>query len=184
MVYKDHRLTEIEIAPALYQGSSQNGLPLQEADAIKMAPALYGTVLEKTQGRTQEAGAISTVSLGVLRGNVKPSNLEDGHLQQRRRGQIQIGPNGEGAGRRDLLQELKGQLGRESSLSRDGLALLNLPNSGQKLHHIAYSGAPFHSQDSTARNAAVFSLFELMKNAVLVESGPNRKKNKKPGVRI
>ena len=131
VVYKDHRLTEIEIAPALYQGSSQNGLPLQEADAIKMAPALYGTVLEKTQGRTQEAGAIkmapalyhgmpnngvpmqeagaiSTVSLGVLWGNVKPSNLEDGHLQQKRRGQIQIGPNGEGAGRRDLLQKLKG----------------------------------------------------------------------------
>ena len=125
--YKDHKLTEIEIAPALYQGSSQNGLPLQEAGAIKMAPALYGTVLEKTQGRTQEAGAISTVSLGVLRGNVKPSNLEGGHLQQKRRGQIQIGPNGEGlitlfkdAGRSTFFHEMGHMM--LDDLITDGLA--------------------------------------------------------------
>ena len=56
-----------------------------------MAPALYGTVLEKTQGRTQEAGAISTVSLGVLRGNVKPSHLEDGALwQEQLRGSVEF----------------------------------------------------------------------------------------------
>ena len=72
-VYKDHKLTEIEIAPAL-----------------------YGTVLEKTQGRTQEAGAISTVSLGVLRGNVKPSSYDGAQLSQERRGQIRIGSHGEG----------------------------------------------------------------------------------------
>ena len=72
-VYKDHRLTEITIAPAL-----------------------YSTEFGGNQSRTQEAGAISTVSLGVLRGNVKPSNLEGGHLQQKHRGQIQIGSHGEG----------------------------------------------------------------------------------------
>ena len=78
-VYKDHKLTEIEIAPALYsrtlegvQGSTQ------EAGAIKMAPALYG--MDFNGSHTQEADTISTVSLGVLRGNVKPSNLKDGHL--------------------------------------------------------------------------------------------------------
>ena len=108
VVYKDHRLAEITIAPALYgtvlektQGRTQ------EAGAIKMAPALYHG-MPNNGVPMQEAGAISTVSLGVLWGNVKPSNLEDGHLQQKRRGQIQIGPNGEGAGRRDLLQKLKG----------------------------------------------------------------------------
>ena len=96
-VYKDHKLTEIEIAPALYsrtlegvQGSTQ------EADAIKIAPALYGMEFDRSQSHTQEAGAISTVSLGVLRGNVKPSSYDGAHLSQKRRGQIQIGPNGEG----------------------------------------------------------------------------------------
>lgn len=52
--YKDHKLAKIEIAPALYQGMPKNRVPLQEADAI------------------------STVSLGIIRGNVKPSNLTDG----------------------------------------------------------------------------------------------------------
>jgi hypothetical protein len=91
VVYKDHRLTEIEIAPALYQGSSKNGLPLQEAGAVKMAPALYSTEFGESQSRTQEADAISTVSLGVLRGNVKPSHLENGALwQEQLRGSVEF----------------------------------------------------------------------------------------------
>ena len=72
-VYKDHKLTEIEIAPAL-----------------------YSRTLEGVQGSTQEAGAISTVSLGVLRGNVKPPSYDGAHLSQERRGQIRIGSHGEG----------------------------------------------------------------------------------------
>ena len=65
--YKDHKLTEIEIAPALYHGMPNNGVPMQEA------------------------GAISTVSLGVLRGNVKPSNLEGGALwQEQLRGSVEF----------------------------------------------------------------------------------------------
>lgn len=67
-VYKDHRLTEITIAPAL-----------------------YSTEFGGNQSRTQEAGAISTVSLGVLRGNVKPSHLEDGALwQEQLRGSVEF----------------------------------------------------------------------------------------------
>ena len=67
-VYKDHRLTEITIAPAL-----------------------YSTEFGGNQSRTQEAGAISTVSLGVLRGNVKPSNLEGGALwQEQLRGSVEF----------------------------------------------------------------------------------------------
>lgn len=71
VVYKDHRLSEIEIAPALYR-----------------------RVLDESQGSAQPAGTISTVSLGVLRGNVKPSSYDGVHLSQERRGQIQFGPGG------------------------------------------------------------------------------------------
>ena len=56
--YKDHRLTEIEIAPALYRG------------------------LHETRWPTQPADAISEVSLGVLRGSVKPSVIDEGILSQ------------------------------------------------------------------------------------------------------
>ena len=89
-VYKDHRLTEITIAPALYStefGGNQSRT--QEAGAIKMAPALCG--MDFNGSHTQEAGAISTVSLGVLRGNVKPSHLEDGALwQEQLRGSVEF----------------------------------------------------------------------------------------------
>ena len=64
--YKDHKLTEIEIAPALFHGMPDNGVPMQNADAI------------------------STVSLGILRGNVKPSAYDGAHLSQERRGQISL----------------------------------------------------------------------------------------------
>ena len=49
--YKDHKLSEIEIAPALYRGLSTSGVATQPADAI------------------------SKISLGVLRGSVKPSTI-------------------------------------------------------------------------------------------------------------
>lgn len=56
--YKDHKLTEIEIAPALLSGYAQNGDSKQTADAI------------------------SEVTLGVLRGSVKPSGIDGGTLFQ------------------------------------------------------------------------------------------------------
>ncbi len=56
--YKDHKLTEIEIAPALLSGYAQNGDSKQPADAI------------------------SEVTLGVLRGSVKPSGIDGGTLFQ------------------------------------------------------------------------------------------------------
>lgn len=56
--YKDHKLTEIEIAPTLYQSVTENS---------------------KTK---QELGAISNVSLGVIRGNVKPSGISENVLYQ------------------------------------------------------------------------------------------------------
>ena len=56
--YKDHKLTEIEIAPALLSGYAQNGDSKQTADAI------------------------SEVTLGVLRGSVKPSGIGGGTLFQ------------------------------------------------------------------------------------------------------
>ena len=53
--YKDHTLREIEIAPILYRGVvPKNGVP------------------------TQTTGAISKISLGVLRDAVKPTRLEEG----------------------------------------------------------------------------------------------------------
>ena len=56
--YKDHKLTEIEIAPALYRDRPERGWIAQPANAI------------------------SEVSLGVLRGSVKPSRIEHGALYQ------------------------------------------------------------------------------------------------------
>ena len=55
--YKDHTLREIEIAPILYRGVvPKNGVP------------------------TQTTGAISKISLAVLRDAVKPTRLEEGVL--------------------------------------------------------------------------------------------------------
>lgn len=55
--YKDHALREIEIAPILYRGMvPKNGVP------------------------TQATGAITSISLGVLRDAVKPTRLEEGVL--------------------------------------------------------------------------------------------------------
>ena len=55
--YKDHSLREIEIAPVLYRGVvPKNGVP------------------------TQTTGAITSISLGVLRDAVKPTRLEEGVL--------------------------------------------------------------------------------------------------------
>ena len=55
--YKDHSLREIEIAPVLYRGVvPKNGVP------------------------TQTTGAITSISLGVLRDAVKPTRLEEGAL--------------------------------------------------------------------------------------------------------
>ena len=71
VTYKDHRLAEIEIAPALYR-----------------------RVLGEAQGSAQEADAISTVSLGILRGDVKPSAYDGAHLSQDYRGSIQFTQDG------------------------------------------------------------------------------------------
>lgn len=57
--YKDHKLTEIEIAPTLYR-----------------------TILPSEGVHSQQEGAINKVSLGILRGNVKPTRLKDGVLYQ------------------------------------------------------------------------------------------------------
>jgi DNA-binding transcriptional MerR regulator len=54
--YKDHKVAEIDIAPALSTGRAGNG------------------------GYLSESGAISDVSLDVLRGDVKASGTEDGVL--------------------------------------------------------------------------------------------------------
>ena len=83
-----------------------------------------------------------------------------------------------------LTEYLKTLIKDGPSISRDALAFLNLPKDSYHLGHIAHSGAPIYRKEKSIRNASVLSLPELMKNAVLVESGPNRKKNKKPGVRM
>ncbi|HEU6435871.1 MAG TPA: hypothetical protein VE028_00270 [Nitratidesulfovibrio sp.] len=81
--YKGHKVTEIEIAPSLYRGPA-NGLATQEEGAIpKVVPALY--VVQSSQergGSDQAAGAIRGISLSVLRGDVKPSRIDDGVLFQ------------------------------------------------------------------------------------------------------
>lgn len=75
--YKDHKLSEIEIAPALYRGLPGNQWP------------------------TQPANAISEVSLGVLRGSVKPSGIDGQTLFQ------PAGPGSTPAGSPTRVERLK-----------------------------------------------------------------------------
>jgi hypothetical protein len=56
--YKDHKVTEIEIAPSLYAAQSQKG------------------------GQPPAESAIRGISLSVLKGDVKPSRMENGVLLQ------------------------------------------------------------------------------------------------------
>ena len=56
--YKDHKVTEIDIAPLRYQG-----------DSLK-------------EGGRADGGAISAINLGVLKNEVKPSRIENGVLLQ------------------------------------------------------------------------------------------------------
>jgi hypothetical protein len=56
--YKDHKVSEIQIAPSLYRGQSVPG------------------------GVTQTESAIRGISLSVLKGDVKPSRIKDGILYQ------------------------------------------------------------------------------------------------------
>ncbi len=113
--YKDHKLTEIEIAPTLYRTTPiKNGDHSQEAGAnrgsvgslsenvnlphiqnrspqeTEIAPSLNaGFAHDSTGSFRQPDGAIDGISLGILRGNVNPSRIQNGALFQ-----TQAGPRG------------------------------------------------------------------------------------------
>lgn len=63
--YKDHKVSEIEIAPALYAGPRQESASYPPAALAEANP-----------------GAISAINIDVLKGIVNPSRIEDGVLYQ------------------------------------------------------------------------------------------------------
>ncbi|MFC2593847.1 MAG: hypothetical protein ACFNW0_02140, partial [Fretibacterium sp.] len=79
----------------------------------------------------------------------------------------------------ELLQYIKSLIGKESMLSRDSKALLGI-SSNSNAKHLVRSAKPtdtFKEQD--ARNAALLSIEDIVKNSVLIESFPNRNSKKK-----
>ncbi len=78
--YKDHSLREIEIAPVLYREPALQGGIHAETEATDEIASILHRRLATKVGSAQSIEAISEISLDVLRGAVKPSQLEDGVL--------------------------------------------------------------------------------------------------------
>lgn len=83
---------------------------------------------------------------------------------------------------KDVLKFLRGLAQKEGTIpSADGKAMFDLE---KKARHITYSSRKGMDNDTyKARQASIRSIRDLLKNAVLVESIPNRKTAKKPNVR-
>lgn len=71
--------SEIKIEPSLYRGIAANGDTPQEEGSTDITPSLYR---EQTAGGgiTQTEGSISNVSIPVLKGDVKPTRVENDTL--------------------------------------------------------------------------------------------------------
>nr|DAS84512.1 MAG TPA: hypothetical protein [Caudoviricetes sp.] len=83
---------------------------------------------------------------------------------------------------KDVLNFLRGLAQKEGTIpSADGKAMFDLET---KARHVTYSSRKGLDTDTyKVRQASVRSVRDLLKNAVLVESTPNRKTAKKPNVR-
>ena len=92
--YKDHKVTEIEIAPSLY--GIQSAMPNTQnegatAKSSGASPSVGANLLAGSLGQEQAPStaapqqntpAVSGISLSVLKGDVKPSRIEGGTLFQ------------------------------------------------------------------------------------------------------
>ena len=83
---------------------------------------------------------------------------------------------------KDVLNFLRGLAQKEGSIpSADGKAMFDLE---KKARHVTYSSRKKMDTDAyKARQAGIRSIRDLINNAVLVESTPNRKTSKKPNAR-
>lgn len=81
-----------------------------------------------------------------------------------------------------LARYVKSLIGNEPSISLDALGIVGLPSKKKKYSHIAASDHKVPGELIPTRNAAVFSIEELLKNSMLVEVEDNTKKGKKPDV--
>lgn len=64
--------------------SGKNRFAGNKVSRIKIAPADTQVTFDMQSGPTQSYGAIHTISMGVLRGKVKPARLREGGLSQRK----------------------------------------------------------------------------------------------------
>ena len=64
--------------------SGKNRFAGNKVSRIKIAPADTQVTFDMQSGPTQSYGAIHTISMGVLRGKVKPARLQDGNLFQKK----------------------------------------------------------------------------------------------------
>ena len=92
-------------------------------------------------------------------------------------------PSGEAAGNKQVLSFLRQEIKKGNKItSADGKAVISmLPKDAR---HITFSSRKtIIKKDQSTRKGAIYSLSDLLKQAVLVESIPNEKKEKKPNVR-
>ena len=81
-----------------------------------------------------------------------------------------------------LAKYVKLLIGNEPSISLDALGIVGIPSKKKKYSHIAASDHKVPGELIPTRNAAVFSIEELLKNSMLVEVEDNVKKGKKPDI--
>lgn len=81
-----------------------------------------------------------------------------------------------------LAKYVKSLIGNEPSISLDALGIVGIPSKKKKYSHIAASDHKVPGELIPTRNAAVFSIEELLKNSMLVEVEDNVKKGKKPDI--
>lgn len=81
-----------------------------------------------------------------------------------------------------LAKYVKLLIGNEPSISLDALGIVGIPSKKKKYSHIAASDHKVPGELIPTRNAAVFSIEELLKNSMLVEVEDNVKRGKKPDI--
>ncbi len=93
--YKDHKTAKIKIEPSLYGSISDNRSTTQTEGPIDIDTLLSEGSSASKSSQTSQAtpdirsqASISDISIDVLRGDVKPSGIEDGTLYQQNKGAI------------------------------------------------------------------------------------------------
>ena len=134
------------------------------------APDYYNSVVIDAKGEVRE-GALNALRAGVDLNDMVPVVDISAALPQKK------------LSNKDVLNFIRGLVKQQNTaLSADGQAVFSiLP---KDVRHITYSSNKrATASERKVREASIFSIDSLLKNAVLIESIPNRKTAKKPNVR-